>query len=84
MLVNRFWNEFSVNGNSEINGHQTCLVNEGANHDEKDQRITSLDVLYQSAKANKNGQNASNGISLEDYFKIFSVLTHIDDVDKVL
>ena len=30
-----------------------------------------------------NSQNSRNGISLEDYYKIFSLLTHIDDVDKV-
>ena len=28
-------------------------------------------------------QSNTKGISLEDYYKIFSVLTHIDDVDKV-
>ena len=43
----------------------------------------SLSALCSNDYSNGNGQNGKYGISLEDYFKIFAVLTHIDDVDKV-
>ena len=36
-----------------------------------------------SNENNDARQSSTKGISLEDYYKIFSVLTHIDDVDKV-
>ena len=42
----------------------------------------SLSALC-SNENNEVSQNNKNGISLEDYYKIFAVLTHIDDVDKV-
>ena len=44
---------------------------------------TSLSALCSNDYNNGNGQNGKYGISLEDYLKIFAVLTHIDDVDKV-
>ena len=36
-----------------------------------------------SNENNEGSQCNKKGISLEDYYKIFAVLTHIDDVDKV-
>ena len=45
---------------------------------------TSLSALCSNDYNNGNGQNGKYGISLEDYLKIFAVLTHIDDVDKVI
>ena len=42
-----------------------------------------LSALCSNDYNNGNGQNGKYGISLEDYLKIFAVLTHIDDVDKV-
>ena len=37
-----------------------------------------------SNENNEGSQCNKKGISLEDYYKIFAVLTHIDDVDKAL
>ena len=45
-------------------------------------RQMSLSALC-SNDSNDASQSNTKGISLEDYYKIFSVLTHIDDVDKV-
>ena len=50
---------------------------------ELNDRQVTLTALCGIDKTNNNPQNNNNGISLEDYYKIFSVLTHIDDVDKV-
>ena len=36
-----------------------------------------------NADTNLRGQRQEEGISLEDYIKIFSILVHIDDLDKV-
>ncbi len=44
---------------------------------------TSLSALCSNDDNKGNGQNGKYGISLEDYLKIFAVLTHIDDVDKL-
>ena len=56
------------------------LTDDGSNNTTEQTRQTSLSALCST----DNGKgNSEDGISLDDYYKIFSVLSHIDDVDKV-
>ena len=61
-----------------------CLILEnGGIENEEQSRQMSLSALC-SNENNDGSQCNKKGISLEDYYKIFAVLTHIDDVDKVI
>ena len=60
------------------------MAQEGSSHSANAGESTPLSITYDTNITNKNGQSAVRGVSLEDYYKIFAVLTHIDDVDKVL
>ena len=74
---------FEGNDDSAANGQPNNLTDRITTSSEKDSQIPSLAALYGTTKTNSNTQDDMKGISLEDYYKIFSLLTHIDDVDKV-
>ena len=58
------------------------VLENGINEEGEKSRQMTLSALC-SNENNESSQCNKKGISLEDYYKIFSVLTHIDDVDKV-
>ena len=56
----------------------------GSNNTVEKMPQTSLSALCSTENGTRNSEDNQEGISLDDYYKIFSVLTHIDDVDKVV
>ena len=58
------------------------IVENGSSENGEQSRQMSLSALC-SNENNDISQINKRGISLDDYYKIFAVLTHIDDVDKV-
>ena len=59
------------------------ITDDGSNNTAEKTRQTSLSALCSTDNGTRNSEENKNGISLDDYYKIFSLLTHIDDVDKV-